>query len=134
MKRKATIELEELKFTMELPATVKDGRPFFAAEDLHEFEKRVAAWVIENRRASPRGLWALRAGAGLSLTGLSELLHVSRETISRWERGVSAFDLVVWHTLADLARDAIRGRGDTAAELRQASAYKPASKAREISI
>jgi len=113
------VRVGEWEFVGELPATRTDRGPEFAGDVVVAFERQVALYIAEHALMAPETLRFLRQIAGLKQDELAKLLDTNGETVSRWEKGRSAFDVGTWYTVAAMAAERVLGLERTIERLRQ---------------
>ena len=89
---------------------------YWQASSLIGFERRIGAVLASEGPATARTFQFLRKAIPLKALDLAALLHVSAETISRWENGKTHLDLGAWaslesHRIRTADRSSPRERG-----------------------
>jgi DNA-binding XRE family transcriptional regulator len=77
--------------------------------DLGAFEE----WLAEHGVRTPQELKFMRKAAGIRAADLASWLAVTPETISHWETGKHAPDVVTRSTIASIVLDTLRGESST---------------------
>lgn len=98
-------------FTATLPVDRCEtgGHWFVADRDLAAYEAAVASRLVEGNVTRPDALRFLRGVLGLKGAELADLLHLRRETISRWEQGKRPIDGTVYAVLRQMILDLAQG-------------------------
>jgi putative zinc finger/helix-turn-helix YgiT family protein len=96
----------------------KCGEEYVDGEVSRRIDLLVAARVAELGEVSGEAFRFARKALGLRAIDLAELLDVSADTISRWERGAVAVDRAALALLAAAAADALDNRTTTLDRLR----------------
>jgi putative zinc finger/helix-turn-helix YgiT family protein len=91
---------------------------YYDGADLGAFEEAVAKWIAEHGVRTPEELKFMRKAVGIRATELAAWLHVTPETISHWETGKHAPDVVTRSTIASIVLDTLRGESATRDRLR----------------
>jgi putative zinc finger/helix-turn-helix YgiT family protein len=81
--------------------------------DLGAFEEAAAKWLAEHGVRTPQELKFMRKAAGIRAADLASWLDVTPETISHWETGKHAPDVVTRSTIASIVLDTLRGESST---------------------
>lgn len=90
----------------------------FDAHKLDEVEERIAAMLAREGVNSPEAFRFIRKAIGLRAADLANLLDVTPETVSRWERGRIPVDARALAVLGTLAIEHAEGRSEALARLR----------------
>jgi len=85
------------------------GESLMALSDVGRFEKEVAGWLAREGVLSGEAFRFMRKAAGLRAKELAELLDVTPETISRWEKEHRQPDRKAMMVLGDLVLDRLKG-------------------------
>jgi putative zinc finger/helix-turn-helix YgiT family protein len=125
-----TLEVTSYIFTAQLPALVCEacGEASYAGEDLHRFELAAARKLAEIAEPSGEAVRFLRKSIGLKAIDLAQLLHITPETLSRWENEKLAVDENSFLILGDLEEDHCTGSKRTRERLktiREPRTHKP---------
>lgn len=96
------------------------GRRLLPLEAAAQAELRVAAWLAEHGVRDQEAFRFMRKALGLRGVDLAELLDVTPETISRWERGALPTEQRAFALLAALVCERVEGRKGLMALLRAA--------------
>ena len=91
---------------------------YWQASSLIGFERRIGAVLASEGPATARTFQFLRKAIPLKALDLAALLHVSAETVSRWENGKTHLDLGAWATLARIFLEHLEGSTETRDRLR----------------
>jgi putative zinc finger/helix-turn-helix YgiT family protein len=94
------------------------GERYYDAADLGSFEEAAAKWLAEHGVRTPEELKFMRKAVGIRAADLATWLDVSPETISHWETGKHAPDVVTRSTIAAIVLDTLRGESATLDRLR----------------
>jgi putative zinc finger/helix-turn-helix YgiT family protein len=110
-----TIEVAGNVFTAQLPALVCEacGEASYAGEDLHRFEWAVARELAETGKISGEALRFMRKSISLKAVELAQLLGITPETLSRWEKGKLEVDEKTFLIVGDLVEDYFAGNTRT---------------------
>jgi putative zinc finger/helix-turn-helix YgiT family protein len=93
------------------------GEQLTEAGVLGGFERRVSQWLADHGARTPDAFRFMRRSIGLRANELAELLDVTPETVSRWEKGKLAVEHRAFVLLGGLVADVIAGRSDTRTRL-----------------
>jgi len=106
-------------FAVELPAWLCGAcdESLVDLGDLERFELRVAKWLADAGTRTPETFRFMRKALRLRAIDLGELLNVTPETISRWERGGLPVEHRALALLGGLVADKLAGRQETQARL-----------------
>jgi len=86
---------------------------YYDGEDLGAFEQSAAKWIAEHGVRTPEELKFMRKAAGIRAADLAVWLDVTPETVSHWETGKHAPDVVTRSTIASIVLDTLRGESST---------------------
>jgi putative zinc finger/helix-turn-helix YgiT family protein len=89
------------------------GESYQDGPDLGAFEEAAAKWLAEHGVRTPQELKFMRKAAGIRAADLASWLDVTPETISHWETGKHAPDVVTRSTIASIVLDTLRGESFT---------------------
>ena len=89
------------------------GELSYDGSDLEACEQAAAKWLAEHGVRTPQELKFMRKAVGLRATELAAWLDVTPETISHWETGKHAPDVVTRSTIASIVLDTLRGESAT---------------------
>ncbi len=91
------------------------GEDYVSADDLGRFETSVARWLAHNGICTPESFRFMRKSIGIAAKRLAELLGVTAETVSRWERadGGLPVDERAFAILGGLVADKHEGRQES---------------------
>ena len=89
------------------------GERYYDGEDLGAFEQSAAKWIAEHGVRTPEELKFMRKAAGIGAADLAAWLDVTPETVSHWETGKHAPDVVTRSTIASIVLDTLRGESST---------------------
>jgi putative zinc finger/helix-turn-helix YgiT family protein len=89
------------------------GDCYHDGPDLGAFEEAAAKWLAEHGVRTPQELKFMRKAAGIRAADLANWLDVTPETISHWETGKHAPDVVTRSTIASIVIDTLRGESST---------------------
>jgi len=98
----------------------------------HAFELGVALFISRNGARSGEEFAFMRKAIGLPATELAELLDITRETVSRWERGHQPLERRAVVILGDLVGDHLEGKRRTLDRLQ--ALREPAKLAKTVPI
>lgn len=98
----------------------------------HAFELGIALFISRNGARIGEEFAFMRKAIGLPAIELAELLDVTRETISRWERGHQPLERRAVVILSDLVGDRLEGKTRTLDRLR--ALREPPKLARTVPI
>lgn len=85
------------------------GESYQDGSDLGAFEEAASKWLAEHGVRTPQELKFMRKAAGIRAADLASWLDVTPETISHWETGKHAPDVVARSTIASIVLDTLRG-------------------------
>lgn len=85
------------------------GEVVIKLDDWGKFEREIAGWFARTGVLSGEVFRFMRKAAGLRAKELAELLDVTPETISRWEKEHRQPDRKAMMVLGDLVLDRLRG-------------------------
>jgi DNA-binding XRE family transcriptional regulator len=86
---------------------------YYDGVDLGAFEEAAAKWLAEHGVRTHAELKFMRKAAGIRAVDLAAWLSVTPETISHWETGKHAPDVVTRSTIASIVLDTLRGESGT---------------------
>ncbi|HKO91399.1 MAG TPA: type II TA system antitoxin MqsA family protein [Polyangiaceae bacterium] len=86
---------------------------YYDGTDLGVFEQTAAQWLAEHGVRTPDELKFMRKAAGIRAADLAAWLGVTPETMSHWETGKHAPDVVTRSTIAAIVVDTLRGESTT---------------------
>jgi putative zinc finger/helix-turn-helix YgiT family protein len=89
------------------------GELHYDGVDLGAFEEAAARWLAEHGIRSPEELKFMRKAVGIRAVDLAAWLSVTPETISHWETGKHAPDVVTRSTIASIVLDTLSGESAT---------------------
>ena len=89
------------------------GESYQDGPDLGAFEEAAAKWLAEHGVRTPQELKFMRKAAGIRAADLASWLDVTPETISHWETGKHAPDVVTRSAIASIVLDTLRGESFT---------------------
>lgn len=116
--------VETARRTFVVPVSVRVceecGRRLLPLEAAAQAELRVAAWLAVHGVRDQEVFRFMRKALGLRGVDLAELLDVTPETISRWERGALPTEQRAFALLAALVCERVEGRVGLMAILRAA--------------
>lgn len=90
----------------------------FDQSALERVDVRIASALARSGVSSPDAFRFMRKAIGLRATDLADLLDVTAETVSRWERGKVGVDARALAVLGTLALEHADGRSDALQRLR----------------
>jgi len=86
---------------------------YYDGPDLGAFEEAAATWLAEHGVRTPEELKFMRKAAGIRAADLASWLGVTPETVSHWETGKHAPDVVMRSVIARIVVDTLRGESVT---------------------
>jgi putative zinc finger/helix-turn-helix YgiT family protein len=100
-----------VEFTAELPATkcTKCGEVYFTGNAIGAMELAIAAELSKLGQRTPEAFKFMRKALGLRAVDLAELLEVTSDTVSRWERGAVSIDQAAFAVLGALVSERRQG-------------------------
>lgn len=115
-----TLRVADRTFSAEVPVRLcpKCGHGSLSGPAMKEFELRAARELARAGVRTGDTFRFMRKTLGLTAAELAELLEVSAETISRWERGQRDVDWPAFIVLWWLVDDRLEGRADTLERIR----------------
>ncbi len=94
------------------------GERYWLFPQLRAFEQRVAEWLVNEGILDGEAFRLMRKVLGLKAIELAELLDITPETLSRWERRHRTPDRKAFSLLGTLVLDKLSGRDDTLRRMR----------------
>jgi YgiT-type zinc finger domain-containing protein len=91
----------------------KCGEIYYEGGGLEDVERNVAAWIANNGVTSAAEIKFMRKTAGIRAVDLAKWLDVTPETVSHWETGKHAPDVVTRATIASIVLEALKGESTT---------------------
>lgn len=97
----------------------------FALQEIGKFEKEITGWLAREGILSGEAFRFMRKSLRLKANELAQLLDVTPETISRWEKEHRPPDRKAMMVLGSMVLDSLRGENTTLLRLRSlGSAHK----------
>ncbi len=94
------------------------GEVVIRLSELGRFERGIAGWLAREGVLSGEAFRFMRKAVGLRAKELAELLDVTPETISRWEKEHRQPERKAMMVLGDLVLDRLKGEGTALKRLR----------------
>jgi len=110
------------------------GEATFADGEVERVDLAIARALVDEGIASGGAFKFIRKAVGLRATDLAELLHVTKETVSRWETNKVPIDHPARALLAMMLADRAAGGTSTQDVLRAMGAPKPLAERVELRV